>query len=134
MLDLARWRGLLDSGTSAHLFVRITPALPAAAKHATGIGSPTDLAAFASASLVTLDLVREQMRAACGALGPEHALALSSGQRFAGSGPGVLGAADTEPVGLTRGTGRAAPLSTAEPGGRPPLPRAAASRHRRTWT
>jgi hypothetical protein len=75
-LDDAREAGLLSGDKDAHVSVRTTGALLAAAKRRTGIESTTELVELALAAMALPDPVTRYMSEHYGALGPDHRLEL----------------------------------------------------------
>lgn len=75
-LENARSAGLLSGDKTAHVSVRTTGALLAAAKERTGIESTTELVELALAALALPDPVTRYMNEHYGALGPDHRLEL----------------------------------------------------------
>jgi hypothetical protein len=71
-LNLAAQHGLLEGDKTAHVSVRVNPALLDAAKRETGIASTTDLVEYALAYLATPDPVAGIMAETYGDLGPDH--------------------------------------------------------------
>lgn len=74
ILEEARQAGLLDGDKTAHVSIRTTGPLIAAAKERTGISSTTELVELALATLALPDPVTRFMMETYGALGPDHRL------------------------------------------------------------
>lgn len=74
ILDEARQSGLLAGDKTAHVSVRTTGTLLAAAKERTGVASTTELVELALATLALPDPVTRYMVETYGALGPDHQL------------------------------------------------------------
>lgn len=76
LLEEAKSAGLLAGDKTAHVSIRTTGALIAAAKERTGIESTTELVEVALAALALPDPVTRYMVDTYGALGPDHQLDL----------------------------------------------------------
>jgi len=74
LLEEAKSAGLFAGDKTAHVSVRTTGALIAAAKQRTGIESTTELVELALATLALPDPVSRYMIETYGALGPDHEL------------------------------------------------------------
>lgn len=74
LLEEAKSSGLLAGDKTAHVSIRTTHALIAAAKERTGIESTTELVELALATLALPDPVTRYMVDTYGALGPDHQL------------------------------------------------------------
>ena len=74
VLEEARRSGLLAGDKTAHVSVRTTGTLIAAAKERTGIESTTELVELALATLALPDPVTRYMVETYGALGSDHQL------------------------------------------------------------
>lgn len=74
ILDEARKSGLLAGDKTAHVSIRTTGTLLAAAKERTGVESTTELVELALATLALPDPVTRYMLETYGALGPDHQL------------------------------------------------------------
>ncbi len=73
-LEDARRAGLLDGERTAHLSLRVPPALLEAAKRESGIASPTELGILALAMLAQPDPVAAFFNRTYGRLGKGHTL------------------------------------------------------------
>ena len=74
ILEEARRSGLLAGDKTAHVSIRTTGALLAAARERTGVESTTELVELALATLALPDPVTRYMVETYGALGPDHQL------------------------------------------------------------
>ena len=74
ILDEAKASGLLAGDKTAHVSIRTTGSLIAAAKERTGIESTTELIELALATLALPDPVSRFMMETYGSLGPNHQL------------------------------------------------------------
>ena len=74
VLEDARRAGLLDGDKTEHVSFRAPKALVEAARHETGINSPTELGILALATLAQPDPVAEFLKRTKGALGLGHKL------------------------------------------------------------
>lgn len=74
ILEEARESGLLAGDKTAHVSIRTTATLIAAAKERTGVESTTELVELALATLALPDPVTRYMVESYGALGPDHQL------------------------------------------------------------
>lgn len=74
LLEEAKSSGLLAGDKTAHVSIRTTGALIAAAKERTGIESTTELVELALATLALPDPVSRYMIETYGTLGPDHQL------------------------------------------------------------
>ena len=74
LLEDAREAGLLAGDKTAHVSIRTTGSLIAAAKERTGIESTTELVELALVTLALPDPVTRFMVETYGALGPDHQL------------------------------------------------------------
>lgn len=74
ILEEARGSGLLAGDKTAHVSIRTTATLIAAAKERTGVESTTELVELALATLALPDPVTRYMVETYGALGSDHQL------------------------------------------------------------
>ena len=74
ILEEAKASGLLAGDKTAHVSIRTTGSLIAAAKDRTGIQSTTELVELALATLALPDPVSRYMMETYGSLGPDHQL------------------------------------------------------------
>jgi hypothetical protein len=74
ILEEAKASGLLAGDKTAHVSIRTTGSLIAAAKERTGIESTTELVELALATLALPDPVSRFMMESYGSLGPDHQL------------------------------------------------------------